>query len=55
MIAQVKGVVTTLLWSGVGSAIVFFFVRAVTGGRVSKEIEIEGLDLREHGEAAYHA
>ncbi|MEX0645859.1 MAG: ammonium transporter [Parvularculaceae bacterium] len=54
LIAQIKGVVTTLLWSGVGSAVVFLLVRVLTGGRVSPEIEIEGLDLREHGEAAYH-
>ena len=53
--AQIKGVLTTILWSGVGSALIFFLVRALTGGRVTQEIEIEGLDLREHGEAAYHA
>jgi Amt family ammonium transporter len=54
LLAQLKAVLTTVLWSGLGSALVFAVVRAATGGRVSKEIEIEGLDLREHGEAAYH-
>ena len=54
VVAQIKAVVVTLAWSGVGSAIVFFAIRVLTGGRVSKEIELEGLDLREHGEAAYH-
>jgi Amt family ammonium transporter len=54
LLAQSKAVLTTVLWSGLGSAAVFAIVRALTGGRVSKEIEIEGLDLREHGEAAYH-
>ncbi len=55
LIAQIKGVLVTVAWSGVGSAIVFLAIRVMTGGRVSKEIEVEGLDLREHGEAAYHA
>jgi len=48
-------VLVAILWSGIGSSAIFFLIRAVTGGRVSHEIEIEGLDLREHGEAAYHA
>jgi Amt family ammonium transporter len=53
--AQVKGVVVTLLWSGIGSTIVWFAARALTGGRVSKEVEAEGVDYAEHGEVAYHA
>jgi len=55
LIAQAKAVGITLAWSIVGSALVFLFLRIFVGGRVSKETEIEGLDLREHGEAAYHA
>ena len=55
LIAQAKAVAVTVLWSGIGSAIVFFGVKLLTGGRVAREIEVEGLDLREHGEAAYHA
>jgi Amt family ammonium transporter len=55
LIAQAKAVGITLAWSAVGSTIVFLFLRIFVGGRVSKETEIEGLDLREHGEAAYHA
>jgi Amt family ammonium transporter len=54
LIAQAKAVIVTILWSGVGSAVVFGVIKALTGGRVVKEVEIEGLDLREHGEAAYH-
>ena len=53
--AQIKAVLVAILWSGIGSSAIFFLIRALTGGRVSHEIEIEGLDLREHGEAAYHA
>jgi Amt family ammonium transporter len=54
VIAQLKGVGVTIVWSGVGSAIVWFIVKLVTGGRVNEEIEEEGLDLNEHGESAYH-
>jgi Amt family ammonium transporter len=55
LLAQAKTVAVTVLWSGVGSALIFFGIKAATGGRVSRETEVDGLDLREHGEAAYHA
>ncbi len=48
------GVGVTLLWSGIGSAVIWFVVKLLTGGRVKDEIEEEGLDLNEHGESAYH-
>ncbi|MFZ4684277.1 MAG: ammonium transporter, partial [Hyphomonadaceae bacterium] len=54
VIAQLKAVGVTIVWSGVGSAIVWFIVKLATGGRVKEEIEEEGLDLNEHGESAYH-
>lgn len=52
--AQLKGVVVTLLWSGIGSAILWKVVDLIVGLRVSPEAEREGLDLSAHGEAAYH-
>ena len=55
VIAQLKGVGVTIVWSGVGSAIVWTIVKLVTGGRVKEDVEEEGLDLNEHGESAYHA
>ncbi len=55
VLAQIKGVLVTLVWSGVGSAIIFFIVNAVVGLRVSVEKEREGLDITEHGERAYHS
>jgi Amt family ammonium transporter len=55
VINQLKGVGVTILWSGVGSAIVWFIVKLLTGGRVREEVEEEGLDLNEHGETAYHS
>ena len=51
---QFKAVCFTLLWSGVGSAILFFIVDKAWGLRPSVEVEHEGLDIAEHGERAYH-
>jgi ammonium transporter, Amt family len=52
--AQLKAVVFTILFSGIGSAILFFVVKMVMGLRVKEEVEREGLDLAEHGERAYN-
>lgn len=54
VIAQCKGVLLTLVWSGVGSAILFKLVDLVIGLRVSPDQEREGLDLAQHGERAYN-
>ncbi|MDP3783094.1 MAG: ammonium transporter [Sphingopyxis sp.] len=51
---QIKSVGVAVLWSAVGSAIAFYIAKAVTGGRVTAEVEREGLDLGEHGERAYN-
>ncbi|MBB3145664.1 MULTISPECIES: ammonium transporter [Phyllobacterium] len=53
--AQFKGVLVTLLWSGIGSAILYKIVDLIVGLRASPESEREGLDLTSHGEAAYHS
>ncbi|HKY19442.1 MAG TPA: ammonium transporter [Rhizomicrobium sp.] len=54
VIAQAKGVLTTLLWSGIGSLIVFGLIKMTIGLRVKEEVEREGLDIAEHGERAYN-
>ena len=54
VIAQAKAVAVTILWSGIGSTIVFLFIKYTVGLRVSAETEEEGLDITEHGERAYH-
>jgi len=54
MISQLWGVGTTLVWSGVGSAILFKVVDVVVGLRVNVETEREGLDVTEHTERAYN-
>ena len=54
VIAQLKGVGVTIVWSGIASTIVWVVVKLVTGGRVKQDVEEEGIDINEHGEAAYH-
>jgi Amt family ammonium transporter len=54
MLAQLKMVCMTLLWSGIGSAILFKLVDILIGLRPSEEREREGLDITDHGESAYH-
>ena len=52
-VTQVLAVGTTIVWAGVGTAIAITVAKALTGLRVSEEVEREGLDLGEHGERAY--
>ncbi|MGE0741458.1 MAG: ammonium transporter [Hyphomonadaceae bacterium] len=52
--AQVKGVLVTIAWSGVGSLVIWGVLRVLGLLRVSKDVEEEGLDVAVHGEAAYH-
>ncbi len=54
LVVQFKAVGVTIIWAAVGTAIAFFVAKALTGGRVTKEVELEGLDLGEHGERAYN-
>jgi len=51
---QLKAVGITVLWSGIGSALLFFVVDKVMGLRPTVDAEREGLDLAEHGERAYN-
>ncbi|HEY3891256.1 MAG TPA: ammonia channel protein, partial [Bradyrhizobium sp.] len=54
MIAQGKAVLATLLWSGIGSAILYKLVDVLVGLRPTVEEEREGLDISDHGERAYN-
>tara|TARA_R110000824_G_scaffold3762_8_gene17998 strand:+ start:23123 stop:24445 length:1323 start_codon:yes stop_codon:yes gene_type:complete len=54
VITQIIGVLVTIGWAGVGTAIAMFVAKLVTGLRVTEEVEQEGLDLGEHGERAYN-
>ncbi|MDD2770314.1 MAG: ammonium transporter [Methylococcus sp.] len=54
VISQAWGVGLTIVWSGAVSFVSYKIVDALVGLRVSEEVEREGLDVREHGETAYH-
>ncbi len=58
MIAQMKAqgiaVIATLLWSGIGSAILYKLVDVIVGLRPTPDQEREGLDITDHGERAYN-
>jgi Amt family ammonium transporter len=52
--AQIKAVVLTLVWSGVGSFIIYKVIDYTVGLRPTVDQEREGLDLTDHGERAYN-
>jgi len=54
IIAQLWGVGTAVVWSGVVAFIAYKIVDIIVGLRVTEEVEREGLDINEHGEKAYH-
>jgi len=53
VLIQCVGILTTLVWSGVISFILYKVVDAIVGLRVDPEIEVEGLDLGLHGESVH--
>ena len=50
---QLQSVVITVVWTAVFSAIILMIARAVGGLRVDEQVEVDGLDLAEHGERGY--
>jgi Amt family ammonium transporter len=54
LVVQLETVGTTIVWAAVGTTIAIYVAKALTGLRVSKETEFEGLDIGEHGERAYN-
>jgi len=54
LMAQIKAVLLTIVWSVVATAIIAFIVKVTVGLRPSEEVEMAGLDLAEHGEEGYH-
>jgi ammonium transporter, Amt family len=53
LMEQLKAVALTIVWSVVATAVIALIVKVVVGLRPTAEIEEEGLDLAEHGEAGY--
>ena len=54
VLIQLKAVIATLVYSGAGSAILYWVVDMIIGLRVTPEKEREGLDIAEHSERAYN-
>ena len=50
---QAIGVTAVFVWTFATAAILFFAIRAIVGLRVTKEEEVRGLDIGEHGMEAY--
>jgi ammonium transporter, Amt family len=54
VMTQAWAVGTTVLWTAVVSAILFYGLKFTTGLRPAEDAEREGLDITEHGERAYN-
>ena len=54
LLVQLEAVLTTIVWATIGTVIAILVAKAVTGLRVTPEVESEGLDIGEHGERAYN-
>jgi ammonium transporter, Amt family len=54
VMAQIKAVGFTIVYTGVLTAIIAFVVHKTIGLRVNDDAQREGLDLAEHGERAYN-
>lgn len=53
LITQIIGIVGVFAWVAVSSAVLFGVLKAMGQLRVSEEVEIEGLDVAEHGVSGY--
>jgi Amt family ammonium transporter len=54
VMTQLWAVGTTIVWTGIVSAILFYGLKFTMGLRPTEDAEREGLDLTEHGERAYN-
>jgi ammonium transporter, Amt family len=54
LVTQVIAVLIAVVWATVGTLIAGFITKMITGLRVTPEVELEGLDIGEHGERAYN-
>ena len=50
ILPQIYGIAATIVWTGVLTAVILVIVKAITGLRVSEEVERGSLDLELHGE-----
>jgi Amt family ammonium transporter len=54
VLTQAKAVGVTIVWTAIVAWIAYLIANMVVGLRVTEEEEREGLDVRSHGETAYH-
>jgi Amt family ammonium transporter len=55
VLIQIEGIVVTIVYTAIVTAIVFKVASLITGGaRVSSDVESQGLDETEHGERAFN-
>jgi Amt family ammonium transporter len=54
LVVQGETVLTTIVWTAFATTFSIYVAKAVTGLRVTPDVEREGLDLGEHGERAYN-
>jgi Amt family ammonium transporter len=47
---QAYGIVATIVWTAVAAFVILKIIDVIIGIRVSKEVEVEGLDINLHGE-----
>jgi Amt family ammonium transporter len=53
-IVQLQAVAITVVWTGVLTYVLLKLTALIVPLRVTKDVEIEGLDLSQHGELGYH-
>ncbi|MGE5514607.1 MAG: ammonium transporter, partial [Bacteroidota bacterium] len=53
VLLQIKGVLVTIAWTGIVSVVLLKLIDLTVGLRVTKETEVEGLDLALHGETMH--
>jgi ammonium transporter, Amt family len=54
LLNQIKAVLFTVVFSGVGSLVILLVIKYTIGLRLTKDQEEEGLDISQHGEEAYN-
>jgi len=53
VLIQIEGIVATIVYTALATFILLKIIGAVMGLRVSRDVEIEGLDYNEHGETVH--
>jgi Amt family ammonium transporter len=54
-VVQIKAVILTVIWTSIFTYLILKVTSLIVPLRVDEQEEIEGLDLRSHGEKGYHS